>query len=83
MNENGLRALLGVTDELGYSLKRLSVPPTPSPCFLQEYDSTGIKGWGVCEEYDFIGVRDKTVIKLRKRVEERGRHPLPLFFAKI
>ena len=45
-----LRGFLRVAQRYEVPRRRLGVRGTPSPCFLQEYDSIGVKGWGYAKD---------------------------------
>jgi hypothetical protein len=59
MRGKGLRALLCITQEGGKERgKKAEGDPHP-PCFLQEYDSMGVRGWGCAKNVILKGISDR------------------------
>src|SRR5580698_5095560 len=56
MKRLGLRGFLRVSQRHDSPRRRFGVKGTPSPCFLQECDSMGVKGWGCAKNLILKGI---------------------------
>ena len=60
-----LREFLRVAQRQEAPRPRLGVKGTPPPCFLQEYDSMGVKVWGCAKNMILWELGTKLTLRLR------------------